>query len=115
MDKLNEFLNKKGQTFSKEIIKTAIDVCLDTQNINLALSIAKQKNMNEEYLQILILKSNKLEEAINFITPPENSEKNELLIKDKIYLFDKFEEYFLKNDENNKNMPIYFLVVLLLL
>ena len=111
MDKLNEFLNKKGQTFSKEIIKTAIDVCLDTQNINLALSIAKQKNMNEEYLQILILKLNKLEEALDFIAPPENSEnseKNELLIKDKIYLFDKFGEYFLKSDENNKNIADLF-------
>ena len=53
--KLEEFMNKKGHNFPVEIIKTAIDVCLETQNIELALSIAKQKNMYEEYLQILIL------------------------------------------------------------
>ena len=100
--KLEEFMNKKGHNFPPEIIKTAIDVCLETQNVDLALSIAKQKNMNEEYLQILILKLNKLEEALDFICPPENkNNKDELLIKDKINLFYKFGDYFLKNSENN--------------
>ena len=100
--KLKEFMNKKGHNFPAEIIKTAIDVCLETQNIDLALSIAKQKNMNEEYLQILILKLNKLEEALDFIAPPEDKKgKDELLLKDKINLFYKFGDYFLKNSENN--------------
>ena len=100
--KLKEFMNKKGHNFPVEIIKTAIDVCLETQNIDLALSIAKQKNMNEEYLQILILKLNKLEEALDFIAPPEDKKgKDELLLKDKINLFYKFGDYFLKNSENN--------------
>ena len=100
--KLEEFMNKKGHNFPPEIIKTAIDVCLETQNVDLALSIAKQKNMNEEYLQILILKLNKLEEALDFIAPPEDKKsKDELLLKDKINLFYKFGDYFLKNSENN--------------
>ena len=100
--KLKEFMNKKGHNFPVEIIKTAIDVCLETQNVDLALSIAKQKNMNEEYLQILILKLNKLEEALDFIAPPEDKKgKDELLLKDKINLFYKFGDYFLKNSENN--------------
>ena len=102
--KLKEFMNKKGHNFPKEIIKTAIDVCLETQNIDLALSIAKGKNMYEEYLQILILKLNKLEEALDFIAPPDNKKnKNELLIKDKINLFYKFGDYFLINSENNND------------
>ena len=105
--KLKEFMNKKGHNFPKEIIKTAIDVCLETQNIDLALSIAKGKNMYEEYLQILILKLNKLEEALDFICPPENSKnKNELLIKDKINLFYKFGDYFLNNSQNNNDDKI---------
>ena len=99
--KLKEFMNKKGHNFPKEIIKTAIDVCLETQNIDLALTIAKEKNMYEEYLQILILKLNKLEEALDYILPPDNKKsKNELLIKDRINLFYKFGDYFLKNSEN---------------
>ena len=109
--KLEEFMNKKGNNFPAEIIKTAIDVCLETQNIDLALSIAKQKNMYEEYLQILILKLNKLEEALDFICPPENKRnKDELLIKDKINLFYKFGDYFLKNSENkdDKIPDIFF-------
>ena len=45
---------------------------------------------------------NKLEEALDFICPPENkNNKDELLIKDKINLFYKFGDYFLKNSENN--------------
>ena len=101
--KLKDFMNKKGHNFPVEIIKTAIDVCLETQNVDLALSIARQKNMNEEYLQILILKLNKLEEALDFICPPPENKNNkdELLIKDKINLLYKFGDYFLKNNENN--------------
>ena len=107
--KLEEFMNKKGHNFPVEIIKTAIDVCLETQNIELALSIAKQKNMYEEYLQILILKLNKLEEALDFISPqPNKKNKEELLIKDKINLFYKFGDYFLINSDNNEKIPDLF-------
>ena len=100
--KLKEFMNSKGNEFPIEIIKTAIDVCLETQNIELALSIAKQKNMYEEYLQILILKLNKLEDALDFISPPDLNSKNKekLLIRDQINLFNKFGDYFLKNNDD---------------
>ena len=105
--KLKEFMNSKGNDFPIEIIKTAIDVCLETQNIELALSIAKQKNMYEEYLQILILKLNKLEEALDFIAPVEsNNNKEKLLIKEQINLFNKFGDYFLKN--NDEKIPDIF-------
>ena len=106
--KLKEFMNSKGNEFPIEIIKTAIDVCLETQNIELALSIAKQKNMNEEYLQILILKQNKLEEALDFIAPVEkNNKKEKLLIREQINLFNKFGDYFLKNNDD-KIPDIFF-------
>ena len=105
--KLKEFMNSKGNDFPIEIIKTAIDVCLETQNIELALSIAKQKNMYEEYLQILILKLNKLEEALDFISPPDlNNTKEKLLIRDQINLLNKFGDYFLKN--NDEKIPDMF-------
>jgi hypothetical protein len=100
-------MNSKGNDFPIEIIKTAIDVCLETQNIELALSIAKQKNMYEEYLQILILKLNKLEEALDFISPPDlNNTKEKLLIRDQINLLNKFGDYFLKN--NDEKIPDMF-------
>ena len=105
--KLKEFMNSKGNNFPIEIIKTAIDVCLETQNIDLALSIAKQKNMYEEYLQILILKQNKLEEALDFISPIDNkNNKEKLLIREQINLFNKFGDYFLKN--NDEKIPDMF-------
>ena len=105
--KLKEFMNSKGNEFPIEIIKTAIDVCLETENIELALSIAKQKNMYEEYLQILILKQNKLEEALDFIAPIEKDKnKEKLLIREQINLFNKFGDYFLKN--NDEKIPNIF-------
>ena len=101
-------MNSKGNDFPIEIIKTAIDVCLETQNIELALSIAKQKKMNEEYLQILIFKLNKLEETLDFISPPDSSNnKEKLLIRDQINLLNKFGDYFLKNNDD-KIPDIFF-------
>ena len=105
--KLKDFMNSKGNEFPIEIIKTAIDVCLETQNVELALSIAKQKNMYEEYLQILILKQNKLEEALDFISPMDKvNNKEKLLIREQINLFNKFGDYFLKN--NDEKIPDIF-------
>ena len=100
--KLKEFIDKKGQYFSQDLIRTVIDVCLETQNVEIALAIAKQNLMNEEYLKILITKMNKLDEAINFIENPENYGM-QLNNDDKIQLFCKFGEYFLKNEENEKD------------
>jgi hypothetical protein len=63
--------------------------------------------MYEEYLQILILKLNKLEEALDFISPPDlNNTKEKLLIRDQINLLNKFGDYFLKN--NDEKIPDMF-------
>jgi len=96
--KLKEFIDKKGN-INPEILKTAIDVCLDTQNIDLALEIALSKEMYEDYLQILILKQNKYKEALDFIyTEAERDPKlRKLEINEQINLFCKFGENFLKS------------------
>ena len=102
--KLEKFLEKK-KDISPEILKTVIDVCLDTQNVDLALKIAENKNMHEDYIQILILKQDKLEEALDYLYPEKapkekkfiNKDKEIEILKEKVNLFCKFGENFLNN------------------
>ena len=98
-DKLKNFIDKKGNSFSQEITKSIINICLDTDNINLALQIALEYKLIEEYLRIIITKLNKYEEAINIM---DNTQINEIQIKitnqDKINLYYKFSEYFLSKE-----------------
>ena len=98
ISKLKAFIDKKSN-ISPEILKTAIDVCLETQNIDIALEIALSKKMYEDYLQILILKQNKYKEALDFIyTEAERDPKfKKLEISEQINLFCKFAENFLKS------------------
>ena len=105
--KLTEYIDKKGQSFSQELIKTVIKVCLEAGNIDTALSIAKKNQLIEEYLRILIIKLNKYDEAINIL---EESEKNELQITNqaKIDLYYKFGEYFLNTDEGREDYSDQF-------
>ena len=105
--KLKEFIDKKKDNINPEILKTVVDVCLDTQNVDLALSIAKSKDMYEDYLQILIIKQNKMQEALDFIYPDDEEErkKNKLKVDDQINLFCKFGENFLRAE---KNIPKLF-------
>ena len=96
-EKLKNFVDTKGSFFSQELIKSIINICLDTEKINLALEIAKEFKLIEEYLRI-ILKQNKYEEALNIL---EYSEKSLMQItnQDKINLFDKFGKIFLQKKE----------------
>ena len=95
--KLKEFIDQKGKIFSQDIIKTVIKVCLQAEKIDIALSIAKQNKLIEEYIKILIIKLNRYGEAIDIL---EESEHNDLKVtnKDKIDLYYKFGEYFLKTE-----------------
>ena len=106
-EKLKNFIEKKGNFFTHEIMKSTINICLETDNINLAIEFAKKFNLIEEYLRILIIKLNKYEEAIDII---ENPEKYEIKIsnRDKIELYYKFSEYFLSKDEFSEK---YFALV----
>ena len=98
ISKLKEFIDNKNN-INPEILKTAIDVCIDTQNLDLALDISLSKEMYEDYLQILILKQNKYKEALDFIYSEgaDIEPKKKLEIHDQINLFCKFGENFLKS------------------
>jgi hypothetical protein len=59
--KLEKFVDGKNITDQLLDVETAIEVCKDTNQIDLALSIAEKANMTDYYIQILIdCKSNKL-------------------------------------------------------
>ena len=118
--RLKEFIRNKNKKNSYIVLKVAIDICLETQNTNLALSIAKQKKMNEEILEILIMKLNKINEALDHLLPPKEKGKEtkkrinninnyieeENDVKEKIYLILKYGEYFLR--EKNGQIPDIF-------
>ena len=100
--KLKTFIDTKGGTLSKEIVQKVIEVCLETQNEDLALTIAQEQNFHEEYIRILILKKNKTREALDFIT----EDKKPLELEEKVSLFCKFAESFLNNEI--KGLPELF-------
>ena len=93
ISKLKTFIDKKGGALNKEIVQKVIDVCLETKNQDLALTIAQEQNFHEEYIRILIFK-NKTEEALSFIT----EDKKLLGLEDKVSLFCKFAESFLNKE-----------------
>ena len=96
-EKLKNFIDKKGNSFSEDITKSIIDICLDTEKIDLSLQISKQFKLTEEYLKIMITKLNKYDEALDII---ENPDKNQFQIttQDKIDLYYKFSNYFLSKE-----------------
>ena len=113
--KLLEFIKEKKKNNAYNIIKIAIDVCLETQNVNLALFIAKQKQMNEEIMEILILKLNKIDEALDYLLPAINKKKEKNInnflneeknVNEKINLILKYGEFFL--DKKNGEIPDIF-------
>ena len=99
--KLKDFLEQKPEYFSKDLVKTVIDVCVETENIEIGLSLSQQYKMIEVYLHILITKLYKYEKAIKVIEIPEDYQFN-VSIKDKIELYIKFWDYFLKIEEEIK-------------
>ena len=102
--KLKEFI-EKNKKLPKNIIKSAIDVCLETQTIDLALQIAKQNNLIEDVLRILIEKQGKFSKALDYIQPDKNDKENksQVQIVDRINLFCKFSDLFLKNEDMKDN------------
>ena len=106
-DKLKEFIDKKCQYFSKDLIRTLINTCIEAGNVDTALFIAKQSQSIEEYLMILITKLNKYEEAMNLL---EETENNDIVITnhDKIDLYCKLGEYYLKKEEGKEDFSNRF-------
>ena len=106
-NKLKNFIEKCGNLFSKEIMKSIIKICLDIGNIDLALQIAKKYKLFKVYIKILITKLNKYSEALDIIEDPEKYEIK-ITNQDKIDLYQKLSEYFLIKDEYSEK---YFLII----
>ena len=113
LDKFKFFLKKKNKKENYNIIKTAIDICIESNNINLAIEIAHNKNMTEEIIHILIFKQNKISEALDILLPIIKANKinndiinEELIVKEKLNLIIKYGQYFLI--ENNGEIPDLF-------
>ena len=116
IDRLKDFIRNKNKKTSYNILKIAVDVCLETQNIKLALFIAKQKHMSEEIMEILILKLNKIDEALEYLLPINNNIKGNKInnflneeknVNEKLNLIGKFGDFFLK-DKNGEIADIFF-------
>ena len=99
VDDLKNFIEKRNISLPTEIIKTAIDVCLDIQKYDIALKFAKQNKLYEEYLNILINKEGKLKEALDFIQPVDKKIEGEINLIDRIKYFNQFGEYYLNNEK----------------
>ena len=113
LDKFKFFLKNKNKKENYNIIKTAIDICIESNNINLAIEIAHNKNMTEEIIHILIFKQNKISEALDILLPIIKTNKinndiinEELIVKEKLNLIIKYGQYFLI--ENNGEIPDLF-------
>ena len=113
LDKFKFFLKNKNKKDNYNIIKTAIDICIESNNINLAIEIAHNKNMTEEIIHILIFKQNKISEALDILLPIIKTNKinndiinEELIVKEKLNLIIKYGQYFLI--ENNGEIPDLF-------
>ena len=113
LDKFKFFLKNKNKKDNYNIIKTAIDICIESNNINLAIEIAHNKNMTEEIIHILIFKQNKISEALDILLPIIKANKinndiinEELIVKEKLNLIIKYGQYFLI--ENNGEIPDLF-------
>ena len=53
-NKLQEFVNRKNVSAQLIDVETAIEVCKDTDQIDLALSIAEKANIIDYYLELMI-------------------------------------------------------------
>ena len=96
INNLKTFIENKN--INDEVtIKTAIDVCKDTKEIELALTISKEMNMTESYIQILMDVQNKYDESLDYISKIES-------IYQCFNLLLKYGEKFLQNSKNNEKV-----------
>ena len=96
INNLKTFIENKN--INDEVtIKTAIDVCKDTKEIELALTISKEMNMTESYIQILMDVQNKYDESLDYISKIES-------IFQCFNLLLKYGEKFLQNSKNNEKV-----------
>ena len=104
INKLKNFIDRKGEFFSKDLMKVVIDVCIETDNADIALSIAKKHNMIYEHLIIMLTKLNEHQKVIEILEKPEKFEFK-LSNKEKVELYLKFADYYLldkKQEQENE-------------
>ena len=113
LEQFKNFIKTKNKKENYDILKRAINICIESNNINLAYEIAQNKNMTKEILHILIFKQNKISEALDVLLPIVKSDKinadiikEEAMVKEKLYLILKYGQYFLM--ENNGEIPDLF-------
>ena len=103
VSKFKTFINRKGQLFSKDLIKVVVDVCVETDNPDVGLIIAKEHKMIYEYLHILITQLHEYDKVLEIMEDPEKGYFN-ISNEEKVELYLKFAEYFLvnkKKDDDN--------------
>ena len=117
LDQFKNFIKTKNKKDNYDILKTAIDICLESNNIDLAIEIATKNDMNDDLIHILIFKQNKINEALDILLPIiKSKDKNKVIIndiineeqivKEKLNLIIKYGQYFL--NENNGEIPDLF-------
>ena len=117
LDQFKNFIKTKNKKDNYDILKTAIDICLESNNIDLAIEIATKNDMNDDLIHILIFKQNKINEALDILLPiikPKDKNKviindiinEEQIVKEKLNLIIKYGQYFL--NENNGEIPDLF-------
>ena len=107
INKLKDFIDNKGQFFSKELIKVVVDVCVETDNADIGLYIAKKHDMVYDYLNIMLTKLKEYQKVVEILEKPEkhefkfsNKEKVEFYLKfSGYYLFDKKQEQERENGQ----------------
>jgi len=78
---LKDFVESKNIN-DEFTIKTAIEVCKDTNKTDLALSIAQKAKMADSYIQILMDIKNDFDESLDYIKKlPDIEQKFNLLTK----------------------------------
>ena len=94
IEKLKNFVEKQDIR-DEAIIKTTIEVCKDTNNIELALSMAKREKMDDKYIQILIEIKKDFKGSLKYISEIKD-------IVQKFNILTNYGEKLLENKEINE-------------
>ena len=98
IEKLQNFVEKQNIK-DEVIIKTTIEVCKDTNNIELALSMAKRKKMDDIYIQILIETKKDFKGSLKYISEIKDIDK-------KFNILTNYGEKLLENKEINEEINL---------
>ena len=108
-EQFKNFIKSRNKKKNYDVLKMAIDTLIESNNLDLAIDFAKNKDMTEEIIYILIFKQKKLTEALDILLPITKAQKanianndiikEELMVKEKLNLILKYGQYFLMDNE----------------